>query len=88
MQLLKINIETILMTSKIELNIILDLIPLSISIQQLMMEPLYARLQAHGHVMSFDGREMMRSILPGGTGKIPGLQDKEDPSEASALNMD
>ena len=31
---------------------------------------------------------MMRLVFSGGTGKIPGVQDKEDPSEASLLNVD
>lgn len=38
--------------------------------------------------MPCNGREMMKLIFPGGTGKIPGMQNKEDPSEASAVNMD
>ena len=48
----------ILMTSEIELNIILDLIPLSTSIQQRMMELLYARLQAHAHAIQWQRVEV------------------------------
>lgn len=36
----------------------------------------------------YSDRKMMRLILPGGTGKIPGVPGKEDPSEAPYLNMD
>lgn len=34
-----------------------------------------------------DDRQMMRLIFLGGTGKIPGVQGKEDPSKASDLNI-